>query len=231
MWASIFLIIGVHQSNSPRIIHSLTVLCATFNCLKITTVLKKENEEELDRCVTRISEDEIICVDKQKDFESLRLSIEKELKNLILQLFVNKDTNPLRIFPEKDFNMNGYEQNLELLKQSEQKNQHFSSVLLLNYTLIIYRYLRALIDLTPEMVLSDLKDHFERTYKRREHPLEIDTLIYEQCQNIFKKKLAEIEESGKILSNPKLEKLVELLKKHADNPNSRGKCIFKFFFG
>jgi len=119
--------------------------------------------------------------------------------------------------------MNGYEQNLELLKQSEQKNQHFSSVLLLNYTLVIYRYLRALIDLTPEMVLSDLKDHFERIYKRREHPLDIDTLIYEQCQNIFKKKLAEIEESGKILSNPKLEKLVELLKKHADNPNSRGK--------
>jgi ERCC4-related helicase len=122
--------------------------------------------------------------------------------------------------------MNGYEQNLELLKQREQKNQHFSFVLLIDYILPIYRHIKALIDLTPELVLSDLKDYFEIKYKKREHPMDIDTLIYEKCQNLIKKKLTELEESQQILSNPKLDKLVELLKKHAEKANSRSKLIF-----
>ncbi|CAF2444552.1 unnamed protein product [Rotaria sp. Silwood2] len=214
-------VVGFHRSSSSQITHHLTVLCATFNCLTITAIMKKENEIELEQYVSRTSEDEIICINKQKAFDSLRLSIENELKNLILQLFLNKDTNPLRIFPEKDFDMNGYEQNLEILKQSEQKNQHFSSVILINYILVIYRHLRALTDLTPTLVLSHLKDYFEMIYKTREHPIDIDTLIYEKCQSLFKKKLTEIEESGQILSNPKLEKLVELLKNHAEKTNNR----------
>ncbi len=195
---------------------------------------KKENEEELEQSVHRISEDEIIRVDKQKSFDSLRLSIEKELKDLILQLFLNKETNPLQIFPEKDFDMNGYEQNLELLKQKEQKNQNFSFVLLIDYILPIYRHIKALIDLTPELVLSDLKDYFEMTYKRREHPIGIDTLIYKKCQSLLQKKLTELEESQQTLSNPKLDKLVELLKKHAEKPNNRGnqilECLFEIKF-
>jgi len=152
------------------------------------------------------------------------------LKNLICDLFTKTDTNPHRIFPEKDFDMNGYEQNLELLKQREQKNQHFSFVLLIDYILPIYRHIKALIDLTPELVLSDLKDYFEIRYKKREHPIEIDTLIYEKCQQFIKKKLTELEESQQILSNPKLDKLVELLKKHAEKPNSRSNLIFVLFF-
>ncbi|CAF0856024.1 unnamed protein product [Rotaria sp. Silwood1] len=223
-------VIGLHRSSSSQITHHLAVLCATFNCFTITTVMKKENEIELEQYVSRTSEDEIICINKQKAFDSLRLSIESELKNLILQLFLNKDTNPLRIFPEKDFDMNGYEQNLEILKQSEQKNQHFSSVILINYILAIYRHLRALTDLTPELVLSDLKDYFEMIYKSREHPIDIDTLIYEKCQNLFKKKLTEIEESGQVLSNPKLDKVVELLKKHAEKSNNRALVLVERTF-
>jgi ERCC4-related helicase len=227
---SIFLIVGLYRSNSSPIIQSLTVLCAIFNCLTITTVSKKENEEELEQYVSQISEDEIICIDKQKAFDTLRSSIEKELKNLICDLFTKKDTNPHRIFPEKNFDMNGYEQNLELLKQREQKNQHFSFVLLIDYILPIYRHIKALIDLTPELVLSDLKDYFEIKYKKREHPMDIDTLIYEKCQNLIKKKLTELEESQHTLSNPKLDKLVELLKKHAEKANSRSKLIFVLIF-
>ncbi|UJR23748.1 hypothetical protein I4U23_026725 [Adineta vaga] len=213
--------IGVRHMNSSQIIQNLANLCATFNCLTITTVSKKENEEELERCVTRISEDEIICVEKQKEYEALKLSIEKDLKDLILQLFINKNTNPLQIFPEKDMNTNGYEQNLILIKESEQKKQHFPAVLLLDYSLVIYRHLQALMILTPQMVLSDLKDQFETIYKSREHPTQIDTSIYDKCHSVFKKKLAEIQESEQILKSPKLEKLVELLKSHAEKPNSR----------
>jgi ERCC4-related helicase len=210
--------IGLH----PSIIQNLINLCAIFNCLTITTVIKKENEEEFERYVSHISEDEIICIDKKKDFDLLRSSIEKELKDLILQLFLNKDSNPLRIFPDKDFDKNGYEQNLELLKQSEQKYQHFPSVLLINYIIAIYRHLKALADLTPELVLSDLKDCFNQMYQKREHPMDIDTLIYDTCQTVFTKKLFEIEQSEQVLSNPKLDKLVELLKKHTDKANYRG---------
>jgi ERCC4-related helicase len=212
-----------------QLLRSLVDLCATFNCSTITTVWKTEHEEELERSVPHISEDEIICVDKHKAFDLLRLTIEKELKDLILQLFLNKETNPSQIFPEKDFDMNGYEQNLELLKQSEQKNQNFSFVLLINSILPIYRYIKALNDLTPELVLSELRDYLEMTYKRREHPIDIDTLIYEKCLNLLKKKLTELEGSEQNLSNPKLDKLVELLKIHAEKPNSRGNWIFEFF--
>ncbi|CAF1008589.1 unnamed protein product [Adineta steineri] len=222
--------IGVQSFSSSQVIRSLTDLCAIFNCLKITTLSEKENEEELERCVTRISDDEIIYVEKQDKYETLRKTIEKELKDLILYLFINKDTNPLRIFPEKRFDENGYDQNLELLKQSEQKNQHFSSVLLLNYTLHIYRHLRALTDLTPHMVLSDLKDQFEMMYKSREHPINIDTLIYNHCHDVFEKKLKEIEDSEQILTNSKLEKLVELLKNHAKNTNSRALILVEKIF-
>ncbi|CAF0763877.1 unnamed protein product [Rotaria sordida] len=223
-------IVGLHRPGSSQITRQLIVLCATFNCLTITTVMKKENEIELEQCVSRTSEDEIICINKEKTFDTLRLSIENELKNLILHLFLNKDTNSLRVFPEKDFDMNGYEQNLEILKQSEQKNQHFSSVILLNYILAIYRHLKALTDLTPELVLSNLKDYLEMVYKSREHPIEIDTLIYEKCQNLLKKKLTEIEESGQILSNPKLDKVVELLKKHAEQSNNRALVLVERTF-
>jgi ERCC4-related helicase len=205
-------------------------LCVIFNCLTITTVLKKENEEELERYVSYTSEVDIICIDKHKGFDLLRITIEKELKELILQLFLNKDTNPLRIFPEKDFDMNGYEQNLELLKQSEQKkHQHFSSVLLISYIIAIYRHIKALGDLTPELVLQDLKDYFTQIYKRREHPMDIDTLIYDKCQSLFTKRLTEIEQSEQVLSNPKLDKLVELLKVHTEKPGSKGKEIFSWF--
>lgn len=214
--------IGFHQSTSGSMPRNLIDLCAIFNCLTITTIMNKDNEEELERFVHRISEDEIICVDKQKKFDSLRLSIEKDLKDLISQLLLNNDTNPSQIFPEKDFDSNGYEQNLELLKQTEQKNQNFSFVLLIDYILPIYRYLKALIDLTPELVLSDLKDYFEVTYKRREHPIDTDTLIYEKCQSLLKKKLTEFEESQQTLSNPKLDQLVELLKIHTEKLNGPG---------
>jgi ERCC4-related helicase len=222
-------ILGFHQTSSVATPRDLIGLCAIFNCLTITTVMKKENEEELERCVHRVSEDEIIYVEKQKSFDLLRLSIEKELKDLILQLFLNKETNPLQIFPEKDFDMNGYEQNLELLKQTEQKNQNFSFVLLINYILPIYRHLKSLIDLTPELVLEDLKDDFQMTYDKREHPMDIDTLIYDKCRSLLKKKLTELEDSQQTLSNPKLDKLVELLKKHAEKPNSRGNRIVAVF--
>lgn len=204
--------------NSSQIVPNLANLCATFNCSTMTTVLNKENEEELERCATGISEGEIICVDKQKDYEA---SIEKELEQLILELFINNETNPVRIFPDKDMYANGYEQSLILLKESQQKARNFPSVLLLNYILVIYRHLEALPKLTPQMVLLDLKDQFETIYKSREHPLQIDTVIYNKCQSVFKKKLAELEESGKLLMNPKLEKLVDLLKIHLDNPNNR----------
>ena len=152
----------------------------------------------------------------------LRISIKKDLDELILQLFLNRQTNPSQIFPEKDFEMNGYEQNLELLKQSEQKNQNFSFGLLINYVLSIYRHIKALMDLTPELVLSDLRDYFQMIYQTREHPMPIDTLIYETCQRVFTKRLTELEESQHYLSNPKLDKLVELLKKQAEKGNSRG---------
>lgn len=220
---------GVHCVNSSQIVNSLANLCATFNCQTISTISRKENEEELERCVTRISEDTIICVEKKAEYESYRTSVEKELKNLISHLFTSKDTNQRRIFPDKNFDMNGYEQNLKLLKESEQKNQNFASILLLDYTLIIFRHLCALRTLTPDMVLSDLKEHFELVYKSREHPLQIDTLIYERSQNVFKKKLTEIEESGRVVTDPKLEKLVELLKTHAESPGSRGRDgLFSF---
>jgi ERCC4-related helicase len=212
---------------ATQLLRSLIDLCATFNCSTITSVWKTEHEDELERSAPHIFEDEIIFVDKNKAFDTLSLTIENELKDFILQLFVNKNTNPSQIFPEKDFDMNGYEQNLELLKQSEQKNQNFSFVLLINSILPIYRNIKALNDLTPELVLSDLKDYLEMTYKRREHPIEIDTLIYEECQNLLKKKLTELKESQQNLTNPKLDKLVELLKKHAEKPNSRGNWIYK----
>ena len=124
----------------------------------------------------------------------LRISIKKDLEELILQLFLNRQTNPSQIFPEKDFEMNGYEQNLELLKQSEQKNQNFSFGLLINYVLSIYRHIKALMDLTPELVLSDLRDYFQMIYQTREHPMSIDTLIYETCQQVFTKRLTELED-------------------------------------
>ncbi|CAF4821621.1 unnamed protein product, partial [Rotaria magnacalcarata] len=120
----ILLLLDLHRSSPVHKTNHLTVLCAIFNCFTITSVLKKDNEAELEKYVCRTSEDEIICITKQKKFDILRLSIEKELSNLILQLFLSKDTNPLRIFPEKDIEMNGYEQSLEILKQSEQKKQH-----------------------------------------------------------------------------------------------------------
>lgn len=220
---------GFHGSGSSQIIQNFVVLCATFDCSTITTVLKTEYEQELDRIASRISDDELICVDKNKSFDLLRFSIEKELEELILQLFLNKQTNPSQIFPEKDFDTNGYEQNLELLKQSEQKNHNFSFALLINYILPIYRHIKALMDLTPELVLSDLRDYFQMTYRTREHPLNVDTAIYEKCQGLFKKKLMDLEQSEQNLSNPKLDKLVELLKKHAEKANSRGKGMFEFF--
>ncbi|CAF1032799.1 unnamed protein product, partial [Adineta ricciae] len=210
--------IGVHHMNSSQIVPNLANLCATFNCMTMTTVLNKENQEELEQCATGISEGEVICVDKQKDYEKLKSSIEKGLEELILELFINRETNHFRIFSEKDIHSNGYEQSLVLLKESQQKACNFPSVLLLNYILVIYRHLKALTNLTPQMVLLDLKEQFETIYKSREHPLQIDTIIYRKCQSVFKKKLAELEESGKLLMNPKLEKLVDLLKIHLANP-------------
>ncbi|CAF1215862.1 unnamed protein product [Rotaria magnacalcarata] len=226
----ILLLLDLHRSSPVHKTNHLTVLCAIFNCFTITSVLKKDNEAELEKYVCRTSEDEIICITKQKKFDILRLSIEKELSNLILQLFLSKDTNPLRIFPEKDIEMNGYEQSLEILKQSEQKKQHFPSVILINYILAIYRHLRSLADLTPDLVLSDLKDYFEMTYKSREHPIAVDTLIYNKCQSLLKTKLTDFEESEQILLNPKLDKLVELLKKHAEKPNSRALILVERTF-
>ncbi|CAF3773496.1 unnamed protein product [Rotaria socialis] len=223
-------VVGLHRSSPLHITNHLTVLCATFNCFTITSVLKEDNEAELEQYVCRTSEDEIICITKQKKFDMLRLSIEKELRNLILQLFLSKDTNPLRIFPEKDIDMNGYEQNLEMLKQSEQKKQQFPSVILINYILAIYRHLRSLADLTPDLVLSDLKDYFEMIYKSREHPIAVDTLIYNKCQSLLKTKLTQLEESEQILLNPKLDKLVELLKKHTEKPNSRALILVERTF-
>ncbi|CAF2119085.1 unnamed protein product [Rotaria magnacalcarata] len=223
-------VVDLHRSSPVHKTNHLTVLCAIFNCFTITSVLKKDNEAELEKYVCRTSEDEIICITKQKKFDILRLSIEKELSNLILQLFLSKDTNPLRIFPEKDIEMNGYEQSLEILKQSEQKKQHFPSVILINYILAIYRHLRSLADLTPDLVLSDLKDYFEMTYKSREHPIAVDTLIYNKCQSLLKTKLTDFEESEQILLNPKLDKLVELLKKHAEKPNSRALILVERTF-
>jgi hypothetical protein len=50
----------------------------------------------------------------------------------------------------------------------------------------------------------------------------------------LQKKLTELEESQQTLSNPKLDKLVELLKKHAEKPNNRGnqilECLFEIKF-
>lgn len=214
--------LGLHGSGVARIPPNFIHLCAMFDCTTITTVWKTESEDELNRLISSSSNDEIICVDKHKAYDLLRISIKKDLEELILQLFLNKQTNPSQIFPEKDVDMNGYEQNLELLKQSEQKNQNFSFGLLINYILPIYRHVKALMDLTPELVLSDLRDYFQMIYQTREHPTKIDTLIYVKCQELFKKKLTELEESEKNLSNPKLDKLVELLKKHAEKANNRG---------
>ena len=99
----IFSVSDFQRSTSGQILRNLILLCAKFDCSTITTVSNKENEEELERSVHRISEDEIICVDKQKSYELLRSKIEKELQDFILQLFISKDTNPSQIFPEKDF--------------------------------------------------------------------------------------------------------------------------------
>lgn len=216
-------LVGVSRLANLQIVNHLATLCAKFDCSTITTVLKTENGTELEKFTIHSPEDEIICVGKRKEFDSLRLSIEKELKKFIFHLFSSKDTNPSRIFPEKEMDMNGYEQNLEILKQSEQKSQHFVSDILLNYILAIYRHIKALNDLTPELVLSDLKYYFDKKHKNREHPLPIDRLIYEKCQNLVKQKLTEIQESNQVLSNPKLDKLVELLKINSEKPNHRGK--------
>ena len=68
-------------------------------------------------------------------------------------------------------------------------------------------------------------------YKRQEeHPIDIDTLIYGKCQNLFKKKLTELKESQQILPKSKLDKLVELLKMHAEKTNSRDNQLFQYCF-
>ena len=185
-------------------------------------MLKAENTEELNRFINHHSAGEICSVERDKQFDTLTFSLEKDLQTFILQLFSNRDTNPSRIFPEKDLEDNGYGQELELLKQSAQKKQDFSTVLLYTSILAIYQHSKAFGDLTPELVLSNLRDHFKTVYESREHPMEIDTLIYDRCQQFIQEKLKRFEQSLTVLSNPKLAKLIELLKQHAEKPNSRG---------
>ena len=59
--------------------------------------------------------------------------------------------------------------------------------------------------------------------------MDIDTLIYEKCQNVLQKKLTELGESGEIVSNPKLDKLVEIIKQHAINLIIEVKGLFEEF--
>ena len=133
-------------------IHQLQLLCATFHCPSITTVVKKKHKDEMDQHVShRLSDDHIECVDRDKSFDQWTLSIRKHLRSLIFELFSHKETNPSRIFPERDLDKNGYEQELVLLKQTAQTREDFPGVLLLNSILTIYRHLQALPDLTPDL--------------------------------------------------------------------------------
>ena len=214
--------LGLHGSNSGLITNKLAELCATFDCPTITTVLKEENIAELNRFNNHLSSVEICRVERDKTFDTLTLFLEQELQSFILKLFSSRDTNPSRIFPEKELDDNGYGQELELLKQSAQKRQDFSTVLLYAYTLAIYQHSKAFGDLTPELVLTNLRDHFKMVYESREHPMEIDTCIYDISQQFIGEKLKRLEQGATALSNPKLNKLIELLKSHAEKPNSRG---------
>lgn len=203
--------------------NKLSLLCATFNATTVTTVSKKESEEELQRYVNPALATEICPVEKDRNFEEIRSSIQKDLENFILKLFSELETNPSRIFPEKDLDDNGYEQELQLLKQSAEMKQDFHSVILLTYVLAIDRHINALADLTPQLVLSSLRDYFRSIYQSRQHPIKIDTSIYNQCRDLIDSSLDSLERKSQIVSNPKLEKLVDLLRAHTKEPNHRGK--------
>ena len=173
--------------------------------------------------MTYISDDEIICAERSKSYEKLRSQIEEDLRDFILRLFLDKDTNPSQIFPDKDFDQNGYEQCLELLKRDEERARNVPFVFLINYVLPIYRHFKPLSDLTPELVLSNLKNEHDSIYRKREHPMPIDTLIYEKCRSLLNEKLEELARSQEMISNPKLDKLAELVMAYAEKPENRSK--------
>ncbi|CAF0996137.1 unnamed protein product [Didymodactylos carnosus] len=216
--------IGLRGSSNLPVIHNLVVLCATLNCLTICAVTKPSNEQELKERISYPTDDEIFAVDSGIIDEKLS----RDMKNLICSIFNHH--NPSKLYPDKDVGANGYEQNIVLMQQTAQKLQDFPSVIMLTYVIALSRRLQALYDLPSNLVLSDLNEHFDIFYKKKEDPIQLDTDIYNRCKRMFDEKLKSLARSAKILTNPKLDVVINLLVKHATNPDSRGLILVQRTF-
>ncbi|CAF1266590.1 unnamed protein product [Adineta steineri] len=204
------------KTRKAKALGKLYELCATLNCFDVVNVIEQQHVEELNNKVPRPTDDRILTVESIPFDQYL-----KELKESLTELLTRILS---RCSPDPEITNLTDEQKLVEARISQEKKNHFTNIILINYMIIFVKRFNALGDLPLRSVMIDIEKKLDLFYKRKETPLEVETEVHDICLKKISNIVTQLKQSQYYLTNPKLDFLTNLLREQINkrDKNARG---------
>lgn len=196
---------------------NLVSLCSKLACRSISTVCDPKQLEEINREISRPSNDQFEFVSQAEYNPAFRqyLDLFDKMVEQIQKLLDDK-----ALLAGQTIGSSSYIAQLVLLKQSCERKGAMNNTVICDYLLLLTKKYGALRDLPFDKVIEQILEKIEQYHNDYQEPIQIDTLIHDYCQQ----KLTEILEAHaqNPTTNSKLNHLVQLMIRHA-NQQSKGR--------
>ena len=218
-------IIGLTASISAKDAHekrdsiekNLVSLCSKLACRNISTICDEQNLEEINREISRPGNDQFEFVRKAEFNDSFHEYLHI-VENLIEQ--IKKHLNDKETILDQTVGSSGFIGQLVLVKQSFERNGEMTHIIICDYLLLLTKKHSALRDLPIDLLVREMIASIDQYHNGYEQPVSIENLIYDFCHSELTSILDKHGEHP--ATNSKLDHLVSLLKRHAQN-GAKGK--------
>ena len=193
---------------------NLVNLCSKLGCRTIATVCDSKNIEEINQQISRPKNDQFEYV-SQIHYNSYFEEYIKMFKALISR--IQRHLTNHVVLDGQITGSSGYIGQLTLLKQKFEQSGEMDNIIICEYLLLLTKRYSALKDLPFDVVLNHIIEQIEKCHRAYQVSVPMDDFLYETTKNELEKILKRYAEHP--ADNPKLNKVVTLLKQYAPTKN------------
>ncbi|CAF3960473.1 unnamed protein product, partial [Rotaria sp. Silwood2] len=188
---------------------NLVSLCSKLACENISTVCDINNIDEINREISRPTNDQFQYVSKIK-YNSYFTEYLKTFGDLINNIKHHLDRR--ESLDGQDIGSSGFIGQLVLLKQTFETKGDMNNIIMCDYLLLLTKKYSAFKDLPFDMVLQYILNKIEDYYKGYQQSVPMNNVCYERCKTHLGKLLEKYIEHP--TTNSKLDTLVDLVVQH-----------------